>query len=58
MKMNKKDINHEYTKIVPDNYNDFLYINPEDKIFDEFGNYKMPNYFESIEINSAIQKHK
>ena len=23
-------------------------------IFDEFGNYKMPNYFESIEINSAI----
>lgn len=56
--MNKKDINHEYTKIVPDNNNDFLYIDPEDKIFDEFGNYKMPNYFESIEINSAIQKHK
>lgn len=26
----------------------------DNDIFDEFGNYKMPNYFECDEINSAI----
>ena len=61
MKINVNDVNdihHKYNKIVTSKNDRFLNIHMQNEIFDEFGNYKMPNYFEFIEINSAIQKHK
>ena len=57
-KMKKNNIYHNYSKIVSKKNDVFLYVDEQNEIFDEFGNYKMPNHFESNEINSTFQKHE